>query len=121
MEQWASVQNYEKYGFPHSTHPGGVNMAFCDGHVTTINETMDPLVYGQLMTSNRNRSRLIDYSQAVPMPERKMTPPADSSFRPHFTPVWERSSRRSALPRSHRLYVPQVLARIKLLDRLAVL
>jgi prepilin-type processing-associated H-X9-DG protein len=80
MEDWASVQNYERYGFPHSTHPGGVNMSFCDGHVTTINETMDPLIYGQLMTSNRNRSRLVDYSQAVEVPERKMTPPADSAF-----------------------------------------
>jgi prepilin-type processing-associated H-X9-DG protein/prepilin-type N-terminal cleavage/methylation domain-containing protein len=80
MEQWASVQNYEKYGFPHSTHPGGVNMAFCDGHVTTINETMDPLVYGQLMTSNRNRSRLNDYTSGTAVPERKMTPPGDNTY-----------------------------------------
>jgi prepilin-type processing-associated H-X9-DG protein len=80
MEQWADVVNFEKYGFPHSTHPGGVNMAFCDGHVTTINETMDPLVYGQLMTSNRNKSRFIDYSQTPEVPERRMTPPSDSAY-----------------------------------------
>jgi prepilin-type processing-associated H-X9-DG protein len=80
MEQWADIATYERYGFPHSTHPGGVNMAFCDGHVTTINETLDPLVYGQLMTSNRNKSRFIDYSTATPVPERRMTPPSDSAY-----------------------------------------
>jgi hypothetical protein len=55
-------------------------MAFCDGHVTTINETMDPLVYGQLMTSNRNRSRLNDYTSGTAVPERKMTPPGDNTY-----------------------------------------
>jgi prepilin-type N-terminal cleavage/methylation domain-containing protein/prepilin-type processing-associated H-X9-DG protein len=73
--------NYEKYGFPNSAHSGGVNMAFCDGHLTFIAESLDPVVYGQLMTSNRNRSRLVDYSTTpAPTPERKMTPPADSAY-----------------------------------------
>jgi prepilin-type processing-associated H-X9-DG protein len=75
-----SHPNYEKYGFPHSAHPAGVNMAFCDGHISFVSETMDPLVYAQLCTSNRNRSRLIDYTVSPPLPERKMTPPADNSY-----------------------------------------
>lgn len=78
---WANPNNgYESYGFPNSTHPSSVNMAFCDGHVSSIADTMDPLIYAQLMTSNRNRSRLIDYRQATPEPERKMTPPADNAY-----------------------------------------
>lgn len=69
--------NYEQYGFPTSNHPGGVNMAFCDGHLTFVAETMDPLVYGQLMTSNRNRSNLKD---AAGTPERKLSPPPDNAY-----------------------------------------
>jgi prepilin-type processing-associated H-X9-DG protein/prepilin-type N-terminal cleavage/methylation domain-containing protein len=81
MAEWADVNVYESYGFPNSTHPGSVNMAFCDGHVTSIAESMDPLVYAQLMTSNRNRSRLIDYTKPAPgLPERKMTPPEDNAY-----------------------------------------
>lgn len=80
MAQWADPNVYETYGFPNSTHPGSVNMAFCDGHVSSVAETMDPLVYAQLMTSNRNRSRLIDYRVNPNVPERKMTPPADNAY-----------------------------------------
>lgn len=76
---WSNM-NYESYGFPSSTHPGGVNMAFCDGHLSFVPETLDPLVYGQLMTSNRNRSRLVDYSQSPGVPERRMSPPSDSAY-----------------------------------------
>ncbi|MCI0335477.1 MAG: DUF1559 domain-containing protein [Planctomycetes bacterium] len=69
--------DYEQYGFPHSNHPGGVNMAFCDGHLTFVAETLDPVVYGQLMTSNRNRSSL---KNASGVPERKLPPPPDNAF-----------------------------------------
>jgi prepilin-type processing-associated H-X9-DG protein len=69
--------NYESYGYPNSTHPGGANIAFCDGHVVFIAETMEPLVYGQLMTSNRNRSSLKD---ANGTPERTLTPPSDNAY-----------------------------------------
>jgi prepilin-type N-terminal cleavage/methylation domain-containing protein/prepilin-type processing-associated H-X9-DG protein len=79
MAEWANVSTYESYGYPNSTHPGSVNIAFCDGHIQSIAESMDPLIYAQLMTSNRNRSRLIDYSDGN-KPERKMTPPADNAY-----------------------------------------
>jgi prepilin-type processing-associated H-X9-DG protein len=76
---WANGK-YESYGFPNSAHPGGANMAFCDGHLTFVAETLDPLVYAQLMTSNRNRSRLIDYRGAPPVPERSMPAPPDNVY-----------------------------------------
>jgi prepilin-type N-terminal cleavage/methylation domain-containing protein/prepilin-type processing-associated H-X9-DG protein len=79
MEQFAAA-GHESYGFPNSTHPGGVNMAFCDGHITFIGETMEPLVYAQLMTSNRNRSNLADHTQVPPLPERSMTAPSDNAY-----------------------------------------
>ena len=71
---------YESYGFPSSNHPGGVNMAFCGGQVTFVAETIDPLVYGQLCTPNRNRSSLADYSQTMSVPERRMPAPADNAY-----------------------------------------
>jgi hypothetical protein len=55
-------------------------MAFCDGHLTFIAETMDPVIYAQLCTSNRQRSRLIDYTVSGGLPERKMTPPPDNAY-----------------------------------------
>jgi prepilin-type N-terminal cleavage/methylation domain-containing protein/prepilin-type processing-associated H-X9-DG protein len=44
--------NAERQAFarPSSYHPGGVNATFCDGHVQFIAETIDYLVYCQLMT-----------------------------------------------------------------------
>jgi prepilin-type processing-associated H-X9-DG protein/prepilin-type N-terminal cleavage/methylation domain-containing protein len=77
MDEWADVTKYESYGFPNSTHPGGANMAFCDGHVVFIAETMEPLVYGQLMTSNRNRSSLKNASGQT---ERQLPPPPDNAY-----------------------------------------
>src|SRR5262249_5293294 len=47
---------YESYAYPSSAHPGGVNVAFCGGNVTFIGESMDPQIYGQLMTSNSKKS-----------------------------------------------------------------
>jgi len=76
MEDWADTAVWEGYAYPASNHPGGVNMAFCDGHITFIAETMEPVVYAQLMTPNRNRSSVLSGG----VPERKMTPPADNSY-----------------------------------------
>jgi prepilin-type N-terminal cleavage/methylation domain-containing protein/prepilin-type processing-associated H-X9-DG protein len=70
-------QSSESYGYPSSNHPGGVNVAFCGGQIVFVPETIDPLVYGQLMTSNRNRSGL---KRADGTPERKLPPPADDVF-----------------------------------------
>jgi prepilin-type N-terminal cleavage/methylation domain-containing protein/prepilin-type processing-associated H-X9-DG protein len=81
MEAFAAVSPYESYGFPTSNHPSSVNFAFCDGHITSIADSINPVVYGQLCTSNRMRSRLIDYSGGGSgVPERSMTPPADNAY-----------------------------------------
>jgi prepilin-type N-terminal cleavage/methylation domain-containing protein/prepilin-type processing-associated H-X9-DG protein len=70
---------YEMYGFPSSNHPGGVNMAFCGGNVQSVAETIDPLVYAQLMTPNRNRSSLVNINDNN-TPERKLPPPPDNLY-----------------------------------------
>ena len=51
---------YEGYGYPSSNHPGGVDVGFCDGHGIFIADSIDPVIYGQLMTSNHNKSNLLD-------------------------------------------------------------
>jgi prepilin-type processing-associated H-X9-DG protein len=77
MQPEPSSPGYESYGFPSSTHPGGVNVAFCGGQIVFMPETIDPVVYGQLMTSNRNRSTLENASGVA---ERKLPPPSDDAF-----------------------------------------
>ena len=42
----------EEYRYPSSNHPGGANAVFADGHTTFLQESVAPLVYVQLMTSN---------------------------------------------------------------------
>jgi hypothetical protein len=36
-----------------------VNVAFVDGHIIFLLDSVEPRVYGQLMTSNRKRSNLL--------------------------------------------------------------
>ena len=67
---------YESYGWPSSNHPGGVEGAFADAHVKFIAESIDPVVYGQLMTSNHNRSNLVSGTT----PDRKLQQPPDDSY-----------------------------------------
>jgi prepilin-type N-terminal cleavage/methylation domain-containing protein/prepilin-type processing-associated H-X9-DG protein len=45
-------------GFANSNHPGGVNVAFVGGAVQYVGDSIEPRVYAQLMTSNRNQSDL---------------------------------------------------------------
>jgi prepilin-type N-terminal cleavage/methylation domain-containing protein/prepilin-type processing-associated H-X9-DG protein len=45
-------------GFPSSHHPGGVNVAFVGGQVIYLRDQINPVVYAQLMTSNRKLSSL---------------------------------------------------------------
>lgn len=45
-------------GFANSNHPGGVNVAFVGGSVRYVADSIEPRVYAQLMTSNRNQSDL---------------------------------------------------------------
>ncbi len=44
--------------FPTSNHPGGVNVAYVGGSVDFLSDQIDPVVNGQIMTSNRNKSDL---------------------------------------------------------------
>jgi prepilin-type N-terminal cleavage/methylation domain-containing protein/prepilin-type processing-associated H-X9-DG protein len=78
----AGEPEYESYGYPSSNHPGGVNMAFCGGQVVFVADSIDPLIYAQLMTPNRNRSTLYDVNQAPApgVPERKLPPPPDNLY-----------------------------------------
>jgi len=66
MAEFASPVN-EQLGYPSSRHPGGVNVAFVDGHIIFMNDSVEPVVYGQLMTSNRKRSKLIN-DKNLPQP-----------------------------------------------------
>jgi prepilin-type processing-associated H-X9-DG protein len=45
------------YARPAAYHPGGVNVAFCDGHVRFISEDLDYLVYTLLMTTRGREVR----------------------------------------------------------------
>jgi prepilin-type N-terminal cleavage/methylation domain-containing protein/prepilin-type processing-associated H-X9-DG protein len=74
MATYAVAANYETYGYPSSNHPGGVNVAFCGGTIRFMGETIDPVVYGQIMTSNSRKSTL--YGNGVA--DRKLPQPADS-------------------------------------------
>jgi hypothetical protein len=73
-----SAQGYESYGFPSSNHPGGVNAAFGDVHVKFIAESLDPVIYGQLMTSNHSKSNLVRQSDNTP--DRKLQQPSDDQY-----------------------------------------
>jgi prepilin-type N-terminal cleavage/methylation domain-containing protein/prepilin-type processing-associated H-X9-DG protein len=70
---------YESYGYPSSNHPGGVDVGFCDGHGVFMADSIDPVIYGQLMTSNHNKSDLADAS-SPPVPDKKLPQPSDSDF-----------------------------------------
>jgi prepilin-type N-terminal cleavage/methylation domain-containing protein len=76
MEAFANPSTYESYGYPSSNHPGGVNVAFCAGQIDFMAETVSPLVYAQLMTSNSKRSKLI----ANNTPDRKLPQPSDDQY-----------------------------------------
>ena len=42
--------------FPSSNHPGGVGVAFCDGHVLFLKSSVDITTYVQMMTSSSEQS-----------------------------------------------------------------
>jgi prepilin-type processing-associated H-X9-DG protein len=76
MLEFADPANYESDGWPSSSHPGGVNVAFCGGQVVFVAESIDPVVYGQLMTSKAARSKLV----AGGVPDRKLPQPSDDQY-----------------------------------------
>ena len=69
---------YETYAYPSSNHPGGVNVAFCGGAIRMMAESIDPVIYGQIMTSNSRKSTLYRASDGTP--DRKLPQPADSDL-----------------------------------------
>lgn len=66
----------ECLAYPSSNHPSGVNMAFCDGRVVYVNDSLDPQVYGQIMTSASRRSKF-EYNSTA---DRKLPPVSDDAF-----------------------------------------
>lgn len=76
MDDFAASLKYESYAYPNAMHPGGVNVAFCGGQVEFIRESVDPVVYGQLMTSNSKKSNL--YSGSTP--DRQLPPPSADQY-----------------------------------------
>lgn len=70
----------EELGYPSSNHPGGVNVAFCDGRVQFISERIDTRVYAQSMTTKYKRSKYVDIDQATPTPDRKLPQPTSSDY-----------------------------------------
>jgi prepilin-type N-terminal cleavage/methylation domain-containing protein/prepilin-type processing-associated H-X9-DG protein len=78
MLAYSDFATYETYGYPSSNHPGGVNVAFCGGTIRFMGESIDPTVYGQLMTSNARKSNLIRKSDNKV--DRQIPQPADSDI-----------------------------------------
>lgn len=76
MDAFASTLKYETYAYPNSAHSGGVNVVFCDGHATFIRESVEPVIYAQLMTSNSKKSTLVSGG----VPDRKLNPPSQDQF-----------------------------------------
>ena len=58
-------QTSEPYRYPSSNHPGGVNTVFADGHTAFLQESIQPKVYCQLMTSNSTADQHPPLSQRV--------------------------------------------------------
>jgi prepilin-type processing-associated H-X9-DG protein len=76
-ENYTSVSEIQQRdAFPTSNHPSGINVAFVGGSVQFVTDQMEPRVYGQLMTSNRNTSDLYDASGY----EKNMPPLSESEY-----------------------------------------
>ncbi len=50
-------------GYPSSNHPGGVNVVFMGGSVNFISDSISPVVYAQIMTSDRKNSDLWQFDE----------------------------------------------------------
>ena len=76
---YEGVGQMEKYdGFPSSHHSGGVNAAFAAGQVRYINESIDQLIYSQLMTTSHKSSSLKDPTGEIL--ERSLPQPTDDKY-----------------------------------------
>lgn len=75
----------EQFAYPSSTHPGGVNIAFVGGNITFVNESIEPRIYAQLMTSNHKKSKYFDSSVGntpadTQASDRKLPQPSDDDY-----------------------------------------
>ena len=57
---------------PSSNHTGGVNVAFCDGHVRFVRDTMEYRVYCALMTPNG--AMAVEPGTTIPSPTVRQQP-----------------------------------------------
>jgi prepilin-type N-terminal cleavage/methylation domain-containing protein/prepilin-type processing-associated H-X9-DG protein len=60
-----NASNKLYYARPASWHPGTVNVAFADGHVSSLNESINNQVYVMLMTPNGKYSQESSYTKAM--------------------------------------------------------
>ncbi len=79
LQHSASIGGGLDYSRPSSMHPGGVNTAFCDGHLQFISEEIPYHVYTQLMTPNQKKaviavSGTTRTTTSTPMPPSLTTP-----------------------------------------------
>lgn len=76
-EQTGETQEGNPYRFarPSSYHPGGVNVVFADGHTYFLAETIDAVVYAQLMSPNGKSAR-VALSGTSPGPVRAIFDPS---------------------------------------------
>ena len=65
------------YGFPHSTHPGGVNMAFCDGHVDVHRRNDGP---ARLRPAHDVQPQPLELTTTINDVRAQLTPPADNAY-----------------------------------------
>ncbi len=68
----------EALAYPSSNHPGGVNVAFCDGSIRYLNEQVSTKIYAQLMTTNYKKSRYRDVTDNLF--DRQLAQPNDADY-----------------------------------------
>jgi prepilin-type N-terminal cleavage/methylation domain-containing protein/prepilin-type processing-associated H-X9-DG protein len=66
----------EQRAAPSSRHSGTVNVSYCDSHIDSLADSIEPQVYAQLMTSNARRSALVWNS----VPDRNLEQPSDADY-----------------------------------------
>lgn len=72
LEEWMA--------YPSSNHPGGVNVAFCDGRVQFLSENVDYRIYAQSMTTKYKRSKYYDRSVTGSNLDKFLPQPSDSDL-----------------------------------------
>lgn len=75
MNTWMKVRGDNGLRYPSSRHEGGSMMAFCDGHVKFVSDSINEWVYTQLMTSNHtDMSFRVGMFEKVAQPDGTLVP-----------------------------------------------